>query len=361
MSIFCLVILLLVGCAPNSNESKDQSTGEVEENQNQSDQIEDAIKTFEVDKDKFHFIVDWLTDTKIAFVEKDEKNYYLKSFDINSGEIETLFTEEFVIVDVIIHPSKNTYLLHTSNDSSSATIKIVSLDGVVIDEITIASSELAIEWNDMDPTLLLLTAFQKDWSYDLFLYNGNEEDLSLLSLEDPFPKWLGKKKIVTATSPEQPLDTGDLFLYDFTLDTHENLNLDDVVHFDTKEDNLLYVQVNEEELDYKIINEDTAMLSEWSIPDTGNDFGRTFPESSWVSNTTVIMPSSSGDDLLADSEERFKFMRVLNGRQHLLLDHLDADLLRCSPSGEKCIVGYKGDKIVDVIKQKEFNWMTELE
>ena len=54
-------------------------------------------------------------------------------------------------------------------------------------------------------------------------------------------------------------------------------------------------------------------------------------------------------------------MRVLNGRQHLLLDHLDADLLRCSPSGEKCIVGYKGDKIVDVIKQKEFNWMTELE
>ncbi len=36
---------------------------------------------------------------------------------------------------------------------TSAKVKIISLEGVVLDEISIASSELAIEWNDLDPDL----------------------------------------------------------------------------------------------------------------------------------------------------------------------------------------------------------------
>ena len=36
------------------------------------------------------------------------------------------------------------------------------------DEVSIESSELAIEWNDLDPSLVLLTAFHQDWTYDVF-------------------------------------------------------------------------------------------------------------------------------------------------------------------------------------------------
>lgn len=358
MSIFCLVILLLVGCTQKNEETINQLG---EESQSRPQQIEDAIKTFEVDKEKFHFIVDWLTDTKIAFVEKGDDYYYLKSFDIMSGEIETLFEEELVIVDVLIHPSKNTYLLHTSNDASSATIKIITLEGLVVEELSIASSELEIEWNDIDPSLLLLTAFQEDWSYDVFLYNGDQKDLSLLSFEDPFPKWLGHKQVITTSASEELSDTGDLFMYDFQLGTQEKLNLEDVVHFDTNQENLLYVQVNENQLDYKIINEEAVILYDWSIPDMGNNFERTFPESSWVSNTTIVMPASSGEEQLVDHEDTFTFMSLLNGRQHVLLDNVTTDLLRCSPSGEKCLMGYNGDKIMDLIKQEETNWLSDVE
>ena len=35
------------------------------------------------------------------------------------------------------------------------------MDGIVQDEIVVASTELAIEWNDLDPSLILLTAFIK--------------------------------------------------------------------------------------------------------------------------------------------------------------------------------------------------------
>lgn len=353
--IFSLVILVLVGCMQKTDETRNQSEDK------SSDPVEDAIKVFEVNSEKFHFIVDWLTDTKVVFVEKDQDKHFLRTFDVTTGEIETLYEERTIIVDALIHPSKDTYLLHTSDDSSSATIKIISLEGVIIDEISITSNELAIEWNDIDPTQLLLTAFQKDWSYDVFLYSGNEGDLSLLPLGDPFPKWLGKQSIITANAPGYPLDGGELFLYDLLLGTQKSLDMQDVVHFDTNENNLLFVQKNSDSADYKIVNQDGTILSNWSISAVGNSSELSFPESSWISNTTIIMPSPSEAGQLDDYLGAFQLVRLVNGRQHVLLDNVPTDILRCSPNGERCLAGYKGEKLIDVVKQEEIIWINELD
>ena len=355
MIIINLVILILVGCTQKTDETGNQSEDK------SMDQVEDAIKIFEVDSTKFHFVVDWLTDTKVVFVEKDTDKYLLRTFDITTGKIETLYEETSIILDALIHPSKNTYLLHTSDDSSSATIKIISLEGVVLDEISIASSELAIEWNDTDPTLLLLTAFQKDWSYDVFLYSGNEVDISLLSLEDPFPKWLGRQKVITLNVPEQPLGGGELLLYDLELGTEEHLDLEGVVHFDTNGDNLLIVQINGENADYKIIDQDGTVLSKWSMPAVSSYSEWVFSEMSWVSDTTIFMTSTSEGGRLDDLREPFHLVRVANGRQDVLIDNVTTDILRCSPNGEKCLAGPKAEKIIDIQKQEEFIWINETE
>ena len=346
---------MLVGCVQKIDEAENQS-----ENKSM-DQVEDAIKTFEVDSKNFHFIVDWLTETKVVFVEKDTGKYLLRTFDITTGEIETLYEETMIIVDALIHPSKNTYLLHTSDDSSSATIKIISLEGVILDEISIASSELTIEWNDIDPTLLLLTAFQKDWSYDVFLYSGNEVDISLLPLKDPFPKWLGKQKVITLNVPEHPLDSRELLLYDPELGTQERLDLEDVVHFDTYGDNLLAVQINEKNADYKIIDLDGTVLSKWSMAAASNYSEWVFPELSWGADTTIIMTSTSKGGQLDDLGEPVHLVRVTNGRQDVLLENISTGILRCSPSGEKCLAGSKAEKIIDIHKQEEIIWISESE
>ena len=70
---------------------------------------------------------------------------------LNTGETETLYEEASIIIDVLIHPSKNYLLLHTSDNPTSATVKIISIDGIIQDEIEVASTELAIEWNDLNP------------------------------------------------------------------------------------------------------------------------------------------------------------------------------------------------------------------
>ena len=51
--------------------------------------------------------------------------YKVNSFDFETGKTDTLYEEESIIIDVLIHPSKKYLLLHTSDNSTSATVKIL--------------------------------------------------------------------------------------------------------------------------------------------------------------------------------------------------------------------------------------------
>lgn len=171
----------------------------------------------------------------------------MNSFDLESGQTDTLYEDDSMIIDVLVHPSKKYLLLHTSDNATSATVKIVTMDGAVQDEVIVASTELAIEWNDLDPSLILLTAFHQDWTFDLFLYNGKVESFDLLAIEDPFPKWLGEDKIAVGFVEGHILDGGEIHTYEPETAKWDQLDLNGVVYFDTYEDTLLAVRINEEE------------------------------------------------------------------------------------------------------------------
>ncbi len=316
----------------------------------------DILKTLEVETSKFHFVVGWLNNFEIAFVEKEENNYYLKAFNINTGEIVTLFKESMIIVDAIIHPNKEMILLHTSTDSTSANVKMISLDGIVLDEISIASSELAIEWNDLNPDLILLTAFHQDWTYDVFLYNGAEKELNTLSLEDPFPKWLGSQ-IVTVHIPEHPLDGGSLHLYDWASETVEPLPYEAIVHYDTYGNTVLIVQIRNGKAEYQIINRDGTILNTWTLPVVSNYSEWVFPELSWIDNETIITFATNSGGELDNLSEPFMLVKLDSGGQVILNNNRNLTSLKCSPDGEKCLTGNSSEQLIDTLKQEEFNWL----
>ena len=85
---------------------------------------------------------------------------------------------------------------------------------LIQDEIEVASTELAIEWNDLNPSSVLLTAFHEDWTFDLFLYNGEHRYLGLLEIEDPFPKWFGENQIAIGYVEDHILDGGEIHIYE---------------------------------------------------------------------------------------------------------------------------------------------------
>ena len=150
MFIFCVTVLLVTGCTEKTNEIIESPTA-IEKPGNNELIEEEISKSLVADPAKFHFVADWLTESKVIYVEKENGHYQVNSFDFESGQTDTLYEDDSMIIDVLIHPSKKYLLLHTSDNAASATVKIVTMDGTVHDEVIVASTELAIEWNDTDP------------------------------------------------------------------------------------------------------------------------------------------------------------------------------------------------------------------
>ena len=164
---------------------------------------------------------------------------------------------------------------------------------MITNELSIASSELAIEWNDNDPSQVLLTAFHQDWTYDVFQYNGQEGHFGRINIEDPFPKWFGTNTIVTGHIPEHPLDGGNLIAYNPITEESNTLNMSGIVFFDTFGDSLLIVQSKDDnEMLYSITDKSGVVQYEWSMPAVSNYSEWIFPQISWTSNHTVFLSST---------------------------------------------------------------------
>lgn len=357
MFIFCAAVLLLMGCTEKANDIIDGPTA-IEKPETDDLTDEEISKSLAVDPAKFHFVANWLTESKVIYVEKVNGLYQVNSFDFESGQTDTLYEDDSMIIDVLIHPSKKYLLLHTSDSAASATIKIVTMDGTVQDEVKVASTELAIEWNDTDPSLILLTAFHQDWTFDLFFYNGKKESLDLLAIEDPFPKWLGKDKIAIGLVEGHVLDGGEVHTYEPLTEKWGQLNVSGVVYFDTYKDTLLVVRINEDEdAHYAIMEQDGVIRSEWTMPVISNYSEWVIPEVEWGSNETVFLlaPDKGGqlDELLSP----YRLTRVIEGRQEVIVDDIAAGILRCSPSGRKCLTGYSAENVIDVGTAKETPWL----
>ena len=348
-----MTVFLLVSCENQSSMGDEIELPLVE------DEVEvevDLFETLKLESAKFHFVVDWLSDTEIVFVEKEESVYNLNTFNVNTGEIDTLYSESMIITDAIIHPTKELILLHTSSNSTSANVKILSLEGVVIDEISIASSELSIEWNDLNPDLILLTAFYPDWTYDVLVYNGKEKEINTISLEDPFPKWLGQQ-IVSVHIPEHPLEGGSLHLYDWALETSEPLPYEDIVHFKTYGNSLLIVGIENGEAEYQLIGQDGTILNTWTFPAVSNYSEWVFPDLTWIDNKTIITLATKSGGELDELREPFMLVKIEAGEEVVISNESKLTSLKCSPDGEKCLTGNSSEKLIDVEKKEEFNWL----
>ena len=214
--LLILALIALTGCTtkketveqPEIEKPNEPIDGPINEPDEENIVSPKPLPIFKADPSSFHFIADWLTDSKILYVEKRNGVYQVKSYNLETGESNLVYEDESFITDIIVHPSMNYLLVHTSDQSDLAIVKVISMDGVVRHQVEINSTELAIEWNDLDPEKILFTAFHEDWSFDLFVFDGHTESLSVIEMDDPFPKWIGDSRIANIVFSEHPLDGG---------------------------------------------------------------------------------------------------------------------------------------------------------
>lgn len=316
---------------------------------NQSVIEEELFKKLIVDEDTFYFVVDWLSDTEILYVENEEDLYVLKTFHVNTGEVNVLHKESAIIVDALIHPSKEKLLIHTTDQPMAGTVKILSLEGVVEHTVTIESAELEIEWNDLEPSLILFTAFYEDWSYDVFLYDGLLDDFHLMTFEDPFPKWLGTEKIVVNRSAAYGLEAGELSLYNRVTKQRQRTNLQGVFYYDTYEDALLVMQVDEEaQATYTVLDEQLNPSFDWKT---------SLNQELEAINLEVDWFTSQKLRLVDVQQDESQLVEVADGQQSILVEDFEEGPVRCSPSGDFCLIGYAFDKFVALETQEEVAWL----
>lgn len=318
---------------------------------------EKKIKKRVVDDASFHFVADWVSDSEIIYVEKKNGVYLIQLYDIYSGETTELLQEDSLVIDVQIHANKEYMLIHTSDRPDRAELQIRSLSGEMINEVEIESTELSVEWNDMNPSLLLLTAFHEDWSYDVFLYNGEVDEIQLLSLDDPFPKWYGQTQIVVGKQGEHPLDGSELQIVDMHTQTEKIFVEEGVVYFDTFEDELLTMTVDEElqQSQFTVYDVEGKPFLQWSAPAVSNYSEWVMPEIDWLEPSMLLFTTPKTAGLIDEIDDTAQLIVISSKESSVITEVPYGSPITCSSS--KCLLGFRADKIVDVESGLEEQWL----
>ncbi|BAQ11368.1 hypothetical protein OXB_2897 [Bacillus sp. OxB-1] len=350
--------LWLAGCKGEPVEQAEESPVITEPPEQQVEEVNRNLHQLDVDLESFHFVADWLSDEEVVYVEKKEDLYEVKTFNMTTGAIETIYEDPSIIIDVLIHPSKEFLLIHTSDNPLSATVKILSMEGTVEDEIVVESSELGIEWNDSDPYQILLTAFHEDWSFDLFLYDGHENYLELVELEDPFPKWFGKNSIAFSHVEDHALDGGTIQIYDPATGNQRDLELSDIVYFDTYRDSLLVVRIDEkDEAVYTWMETDGTIRHQWKLPAVSNYSEWVISEIAWVADDELFLISPETGGLIDELQSPMQLIQMKGRQQKVVAEDVEAVLPRCSPSGKRCLTGFTSETLIHTETGEKEAWL----
>lgn len=355
--LFTVILFFISACS----EQKDPPTlqPDIEEPSDiAEEQIEPTPHVFKADPSKFHFIADWLNDTQILYVEKNDGIYKVNYFDIETGESGMVYEDESIIIDVLIHPSQEYILVHTSDQANSAVVKMIRMDGTVQHQVEIDSTELAIEWNRENPDKILFTAFQEDWSFDLFVFDGLDDSLTIVELEDPFPKWAGENKIMSMVLQDHPLDGGELQIFQIRTGEVEMTGIENVIYFDVYNDSIVTVQsIDTNAFSYSVRKLDGTVIFGWTLPAVSNYSEWVVPTIEWLDRNRMIVTGAEKSGQLDEMKAGFNLYQFVEGKPELLIKELDAGTLKCSPSGLYCLSGYTSDELIDLDAKEKHKWI----
>ncbi|MDN4609033.1 hypothetical protein [Sporosarcina highlanderae] len=361
-----LLISVLVAVAGCSTEEKDSVVAP--DNEKPLEPNDEAVEennvaplpppVFIADPSLFHFIADWITDSEILYVEKGNGVYQIKSFNFDTGASNLVYEDESFITDIMVHPSLDYLLVHTSDQSDFAIVKMVALDGTVQHQVEINSTELAIEWNDMDPEMIVFTAFHEDWSFDLFVFNGHTGNLSIIELDDPFPKWIGERQIANMLFAEHPLDGGEIIILHTDTGKINSLGVDNVIYFDSFEDRLLIVQSHQaDNFSFSLRDYDGTIFAEWDMPAVSNYSEWVIPEVEWINRDRFLYKGALQSGQLDELASAFNLYLYEEGNSNLITEGLDAEPVACSPSGKRCLNGYTFEELLEVETGVRRKWI----
>ncbi|GKV64606.1 MULTISPECIES: hypothetical protein [unclassified Sporosarcina] len=291
---------------------------------------------------EIRFVAGWWDEEQILYIDHQEGLDRLRSFNIATGSVHTMFTDQAAISEVLIHPSKEQVLIKTANHATEANIAILDKDMTILDEVTVESSELELQWNAVDSNQLLISAFQEDWSFQVMHYDINERKIQPIEVDNPFPKWLGKDQIVY-------LDDSELIKETFEKKEKEVLAAD-TVELHNSAGQLLVESAGEDHKEYAVLDSDGEEKYSWQA-ETSSE---TIEDVEFIDEDNIIM---STREEISDDDQSALFIHRQEGQEVKRYETaVEGGMIDCSPDGNSCLVGYSLDTILQLDTGETMKW-----
>lgn len=166
--------LLFSGCVSSKKEKPEEKPAET------------GIHQIDIPAEDFRKVIGWLNDKEILVHTGDGKTEELIRFDIFSGKMTTVYTEETILLYVGLSPDNKRILLQKAEDDQT-TLTLLTMSGDVIQERDIDThGYVTANWNPDDENLVFLSYHQEAESgEDIVVEKWNIEENTVVSMETP--------------------------------------------------------------------------------------------------------------------------------------------------------------------------------
>ncbi|NMD71839.1 hypothetical protein HHO41_16190 [Bacillus sp. DNRA2] len=310
---------------------------------------------------EFSKVVGWLNDETIVYITNTNQNSNVYTYHLLSGKQEKIFESKLPIISAFISPARDKILLHASSGLTEGSITVIDQTGTKLVEKSITSTELNFVWNPYDENLLLVTAFNEQWEYNVSLLNIETKKLTEMKfINQPFVNWNAKNEVIYLNwDLNNPSFFAPLVKQKINGAKEETLDLENVFQIYAYRNCLLTIEVDEKTPDqsvYTFLSEDSKPIASFSIPHLTRFSDWLVPEHTFNQARNefyTLRPKSSGAaDTYREGFQLVRYQLDRNNGEELLLDGLENKPISVSPAGEFCLYGHQLENII-ILDTKE--------
>ena len=307
--------------------------------------------------------VGWLSNDTVLYITNQGQTSSIFRYHFQTGKSELVFKSEYPIVTVQISPGKKYLLIHSSPSTYKGTITVTDLNGQAVWSESIPSYELSFEWNPYNESEILISKFNEDWTFQVFLANLDTRSVKQLSVTQPFLKWVDKDHIAYLYSDQgNPALFAPLVVKSLA-DQREHTAFSTIYRFSTFKERMMTITVKDQDQSravYTFFDQKNRQLDAFSMPQLSQYSDWLVPFYDYIETNDQFLtfqPVKSGEADAYNDGFNLVLRQLKEKKTTVLIRNLTNEPLSCSPSGEACLYGLSLEKLIDLKDKKMVKWV----
>lgn len=300
-----LFIIFLAGCSNHLNNAKESEEDFSKKLEKHDNRATAEIVPLTIEAMSYIQTVGFVSNQEVMYIVNEEGEYKIYLYNLFSGKTKLIYSENEQVVQAFLHPSKKFVLLHCTKNEQIANVKIVSIDkGKLVENFEVPSKEIYVDWHPENESLVFISAFNDDFSYDSYVYDANENKLVKIDLPTPFVNWFDDEQLSYSIKSNSALQEMQLYRVKWQTGESELIEKNSVLVKKTSDrqlflnakppfDHFQYVYMKDDRELYSIETGALSNYSEWYVPDI--QFGSDDAFYTLVADEETVLDNYSGE------------------------------------------------------------------